>query len=56
MENGAENRNNASRRYAEKVGKHAVEFYEFAKTYQAAYYLFVGKFYEKVYVIPEEKK
>lgn len=43
-------------KYAERVGKHAIEFYEFAKTYQAAYYLFVGKFYDKVYTIPEGKR
>ncbi len=43
-------------KYAEHVGKHAVEFYEFAKTYDFAYYFYTGKKFDKVTVIPEEGK
>ncbi|MEM1885760.1 MAG: hypothetical protein QXZ24_09195, partial [Candidatus Jordarchaeales archaeon] len=43
-------------KYAEHVGKHAVEFYEFSKTYNFAYYFYLGKTYDKIYIIPEEKK
>ncbi|MBS7248033.1 MAG: hypothetical protein QXN15_09700 [Candidatus Jordarchaeales archaeon] len=43
-------------KYAERVGKHAIEFYEFSKTYNLAYYFYLGKSYDKIYVVPEEKK
>jgi len=43
-------------KYAERIGKHAIEFYEFSKTYNFAYYFYTGKSFDKIYVIPEEKK
>jgi len=43
-------------KYAEHIGKHAVEFYEFSKTYNFAYYFYTGKTYDKIIIVPEERK